>query len=58
MIQSHATDLQSPPYPGRLSGFEIGLHAFGDGALNVYFDDFGIQIDVAQSNTTPNPLQE
>ncbi len=58
IIQSHQADLQSPPYPGRLSEFEIGLHALGDGALNLYFDDFGIQLDVAQTNTIPNPLQE
>ncbi len=58
MIQSHEADLQSPPYPGNLSEFEIGLHALGDGALNVYFDDFGIQLDVAQSITIPNPRQE
>ncbi len=58
MIRSHQTDLQSPPFPGTLSEFEIGLHAFGDGALNVYFDDFGIKLDVAQNNTIPNPLQQ
>lgn len=58
IIQSHHDQLQSPNFPGILSQAEIGLHAFGDGARNVFFDDFGIRIDVSENDTIPTPLQQ
>jgi len=58
IIQTHHNDLQSTSFPGILSQAEIGLHALGDGALNAYFDDFGIRIDVSQNNAIPAPLQQ
>ncbi|BBO87382.1 hypothetical protein DSCOOX_05620 [Desulfosarcina ovata subsp. ovata] len=50
VIRSAETDLT-----GTDSTF--GLHAFGDGALNVYFDDFGYQSFVNLPVTVSQPLQ-
>lgn len=58
VIQDHDDTLQSPAFPGILTEAEIGLHAFGDGALNTYFDDFGIRIEVSSDDTVPPPLQQ
>ncbi|MGD9365997.1 MAG: hypothetical protein PVH87_09890 [Desulfobacteraceae bacterium] len=57
-IQDHDDTLQSPVFPGILTEAEIGLHAVGDGALNAYFDDFGIRIQVSSDDTVPLPLQQ
>ncbi len=47
VVRSHQAELLSP-----IAGFsaqpELGLHAYGNGALNVYFDDFGLRADVAR----------
>ncbi|GEM_PF-623292 len=37
---------------------EIGLHAFGAGAKNIYFDDFGLQADVPLAVAVGPPIQE
>lgn len=37
---------------------EIGLHAFGKGAANVYFDDFGLQLISQSTSVIPTPLQQ
>jgi hypothetical protein len=58
VIQDQDATLQSPAFPGILTEAEIGLHAFGDGALNAYFDDFGIRIQVSSDDTVPPPLQQ
>ncbi|MEJ2158372.1 MAG: hypothetical protein P8X96_23855, partial [Desulfobacteraceae bacterium] len=58
VVQTHHSDLQSLDFPAILSQDEIGLHTFGDGSLNTYFDDFGIRIAVPQNNTLPAPLQQ
>ncbi len=34
------------PTSGPLGKPELGLHAFGQGATNVYFDDFAVQADI------------
>ncbi len=57
-IQSHHDDLQTLDFPSILTQDEFGLHTLGDGALNTYFDDFGIRIVVAQDNIIPAPLQQ
>lgn len=41
--------------PGR---GEIGLHSFGVGAKNIYFDDFGLQTDVPLAVSVGPPIQE
>ena len=58
LIQSHQAELQSPDFPDILSEAEIGLHALGAGATDVYFDDFGIRIDAEKSDAIPPPLQQ
>jgi hypothetical protein len=58
VIQDRDAALQSPAFPGILTGAEIGLHTFGDGAENAYFDDFGIRIQVSSNDTVPPPLQQ
>jgi hypothetical protein len=54
IIRSHQPKLQTD-----LSQTELlGLYAFGDGATNVYFDDFGLQIDMPVRSPFPTPLQQ
>ncbi|MFZ1985425.1 MAG: hypothetical protein WAU91_13490, partial [Desulfatitalea sp.] len=43
IIRSYHTDLQSPPL-GQPAVTELGLHAYGAGADNVYYDDFGLRL--------------
>ncbi len=54
IIRSHDADLQSMAINGAA---ELGLYALGDGAANIYFDDFGLQIDVPVRSPFPAPLQ-
>lgn len=37
---------------------ELGLHSIGDDAAYIYFDDFGLQIDIAPPTVFPLPLQQ
>lgn len=37
---------------------EIGLHTFGDGSKNTYFDDFGLQADVPLEVSVGPPIQQ
>lgn len=37
--------------PDTLSGSELGLHTFGHGSLNVYFDDFAVQAEIFSNQT-------
>jgi prepilin-type N-terminal cleavage/methylation domain-containing protein len=37
---------------------ELGLHSIGDDAAYIYFDDFGLQIDIAPLTVFPLPLQQ
>lgn len=38
-------------------GSTLGLHTFGNGSLNVYFDDFGYQSFVDQPVAISQPIQ-
>lgn len=37
---------------------ELGLHAFGDGAENTYFDDFGVKLDIGAQYRYAPVVQE
>jgi len=37
---------------------ELGLHTFGHGSTNVYFDDFAIQVEIASGSGFLTPIQE
>jgi type II secretory pathway pseudopilin PulG len=51
-----ATDtLTSPTGIFPYSRPELGLHAMGDGAENVFYDDFAIQLDVQSGSFSPDP---
>lgn len=56
ILRHHQNDLQSPGMDTTLNQPELGLHSYGDGAANVYFDDFGVQLYIRQDH--PFPLQQ
>jgi hypothetical protein len=63
IIQSHyhqndSDTLQTPDYPAIYEEPELGLHTFGDGSENVFFDDFGIELNVAVEDVLLPPLQQ
>ncbi len=37
---------------------ELGLHTFGHGSTNVYFDDFGLLVEIAAGSGFLTPIQE
>ncbi|MBW2251871.1 MAG: hypothetical protein JRF60_14905, partial [Deltaproteobacteria bacterium] len=37
---------------------ELGLHTFCHGSTNVYFDDFGILVEIASGSGFLTPIQE
>jgi hypothetical protein len=37
---------------------ELGLHTFGYGSTNVYFDDFGLLVEIAAGSGFLTPIQE
>jgi len=37
---------------------ELGLHTFGTGSTNVYFDDFGLLVEIAAGSGFLTPIQE
>jgi len=37
---------------------ELGLHTFGIGSTNVYFDDFGLLVEIASGSGFLTPIQE
>ena len=37
---------------------ELGLHTFGHGSTSVYFDDFGLQVEIASGAGFLTPIQE
>ncbi len=57
VIRSYDTDLQSPPL-GLPISTELGLHAYGAGADNVYFDDFGLRLFFGTSSLFDTVLQQ
>jgi type II secretory pathway pseudopilin PulG len=63
LIQSHyhqsdSDTLQTPDFPAIFEEPELGLHTYGDGSENVYFDDFGIVLNVGQDDILLPPLQQ
>jgi type II secretory pathway pseudopilin PulG len=58
IVQSHNDTLQTPDFPSLYEEPELGLHAFGDGSENVFFDDFGIRLNVAIDDVLLAPLQQ
>jgi prepilin-type N-terminal cleavage/methylation domain-containing protein len=51
------TDAITTTDSGNFGQPEVGLHTFGYSSTNIYFDDFGLQAEVATIITTP-PIQE
>ena len=58
LIRSYHPDLRSPDVGSGFQRPELGLHTFGVGSTNVFFDDFGFQIDIRPSNLFGQPLQQ
>jgi hypothetical protein len=56
--QSDTDTLQTPDFPAIFEEPELGLHTFGDGSENVFFDDFGIKLNVAVEDALLPPLQQ
>ncbi len=56
--QSDSDTLQTPDFPAIYEEPELGLHTFGDGSENVFFDDFGIELNVAVEDVLLPPLQQ
>jgi type II secretory pathway pseudopilin PulG len=56
--QSDSDTLQTPDFPAIFENPELGLHTFGDGSENVFFDDFGIELDTAVEDILLPPLQQ
>jgi len=57
VIQSTESDLFTPSF-GIFTQAELGLHTFGDGALNVYFDDFSLLTEIVSYGEFLSPIQE
>lgn len=57
VLRSYDPDLQSPPL-GLPVSTELGLHAYGEGADNVYFDDFGLRLFFGTSSLFDTVLQQ
>jgi type II secretory pathway pseudopilin PulG len=58
IVQSHHDALQTPDFPDLYQEPELGLHTFGDGSKNVFFDDFGIKLNIAIEEVLIPPLQQ
>lgn len=58
IIVHHEDALQTPSDGDLGDRAEIGLHAFGKGSANVYFDDFGLQLIRQNTAVIPTPLQQ
>lgn len=56
IIRSSESALLTPA-SGTFNQPELGLHTFGHGSLNVYFDDFAVQTDIVAVSRAA-PLQE
>lgn len=56
--QSDSDTLQTPDFPAIFENPELGLHTFGDGSENVFFDDFGVELNVAVEDILLPPLQQ
>jgi prepilin-type N-terminal cleavage/methylation domain-containing protein len=58
IIVYHHDSLQTPASGGLGDRPEIGLHAMGTGATNIYFDDFGLQLAHRSHAIIPTPVQQ
>lgn len=58
IIRHRHTELSSPTDNFSYSRAELGLHALGKGANNIYFDDFGIKLIVPSPFYFPTPIQQ
>jgi len=57
VIRSWEPELLTSPI-GPFNDIELGLHASGKGALNTYFDDFGLKAVIGRGSGTLPPIQE
>jgi prepilin-type N-terminal cleavage/methylation domain-containing protein len=57
IVIHHDPDLQTPEDGDISDRAEIGIHAFGAGTENVYFDDFGLQLTSRVPAVIPPPIQ-
>jgi hypothetical protein len=57
VIRSWEPELLTDPLGG-FTDIELGLHASGKGALNAYFDDFGLKAVVETGSGATQPIQE
>jgi len=59
IIRSHQIELFTPDSSPLLTARpELGLHTFGHGSTNVYFDDFGLLVEIAAGSGLLTPIQE
>jgi len=57
VIRSWEPELLTDPI-GPFGDIELGLHAGGKGALNAYFDDFGLKAVISRGRGATPPIQE
>lgn len=57
-LLSHHADLQTDAADDLFTAPELGLHALGANATDIYFDDFGFQLFVAADNNFPSAFQQ
>ena len=57
IIRSSESDLLTPEF-GVFDHTELGLHTFGSGSTNIYFDDFALQAITGSDTVYFSPIQE
>ena len=58
VLSHYHPDLQTSPTSSALGLPELGLHAYGTGTTNIYYDDFGFRLVFPPSGYLPSPLQQ
>jgi len=58
VLSHYHPDLQTPPTSSALGLPELGLHAYGTGTTNIYYDDFGFKLVFPPTGLYPTPLQQ
>jgi hypothetical protein len=58
LLAHHHDELQTPSASFPSGRPELGLHTFGKGAANIYFDDFGLFVVSTISAIIPTPVQQ
>lgn len=58
ILSHYHPDLQTPPTSSSLGLPELGLHAYGTGTTNIYYDDFGFKLVFPPTGLFPSPLQQ